>query len=441
MYIISAIGGAIVGGVITWIAREKYWQRQIAPLLASLPSSVDRPNIGDLPIDVRLRRQCQDTLQAFNELQTTADDWERILREIPVGFLYLDADDRLLWCNQAARQLLHIEKWSVDRQQLFLEIVRSFELDTLIQDIRQRQKWGKISWDFHPDRAGFPQAKWAEVDRPKQDLSIALQASGIPLKNGSVGVFILDKQQESELIKARERWMADLAHELRTPLTSIRLVLETLQEQVSPRMESLVDRTLNEVDRLVELIQDFLTLSYLEQAPSEHLQIETIDLPSIIRQSWQTIAPFAEQKNISMQWYGVATHAIEADADRLQQLFVNLFDNAVKYTPPGGIVKVKVDIGNDLATIDIIDSGDGFNGADIPFLFDRLFRGDRSRQRQQASSNILPHPVTTSSGLGLAIVRQIARAHGGEIVAQNHPETGSAWLQLTLPMRSSSLLL
>jgi two-component system, OmpR family, phosphate regulon sensor histidine kinase PhoR len=439
MHIISAIGGAIVGGVITWIVREKYWQRQIAPLLASLPSSVDRPHIGDLPIDARLRRQCQDTLQAFNELQTTADDWERILMEIPVGFLYLDAHDRLLWCNLAARQLLHIEKWSVDRQRLFLEIVRSFELDTLIQDIRQRQKWGKISWDFHPDRAGFPQAKWAEVDRPKQDLSIALQASGIPLKNGSVGVFIVDKQQESELIKARERWIADLAHELRTPLTSIRLVLETLQEQVSPRMESLVDRTLNEVDRLVELIQDFLTLSYLEQAPSEHLHLETIDLPSIIRQSWQTIAPFAEQKNISVQWDGVETHAIEADADRLQQLFVNLFDNAVKYTPPDGIVRVKVDIGNDLATIDIIDSGDGFNSADIPFLFDRLFRGDRSRQRQQALRDSLPHPVTTSSGLGLAIVRQIARAHGGEIVAQNHPETGSAWLQLTLPIRENSI--
>jgi two-component system, OmpR family, phosphate regulon sensor histidine kinase PhoR len=123
---------------------------------------------------------------------------------------------------------------------------------------------------------------------------------------------------------------------------------------------------------------------------------------------------------------------IEGDRSRLLQVFVNLFDNAIKYSPTRGIIRLQIDeiqdtSGKSWLQIDVIDAGEGFNEADLPHVFERLFRGDPSRTRSLESS------AERGTGLGLSIAREIVRAHGGSIVARNDPDTGSGWIQVTLP--------
>jgi two-component system phosphate regulon sensor histidine kinase PhoR len=142
---------------------------------------------------------------------------------------------------------------------------------------------------------------------------------------------------------------------------------------------------------------------------------------------------------LSLTYSGSETVWLRADKSRLTQVFLNLLDNSIKYSPFQGTICVIV---NQTMTetepkqvqINIIDSGPGFPAADLPHVFERLYRGDPARTRQpQSLSNSAAAPRTTGSGLGLAIVRQIVLAHGGSIKAMNHPETGGAWLQVELP--------
>jgi two-component system phosphate regulon sensor histidine kinase PhoR len=128
---------------------------------------------------------------------------------------------------------------------------------------------------------------------------------------------------------------------------------------------------------------------------------------------------------------------IEGDRSRILQVFVNLFDNAIKYSPIGGKVRLETREIRDTAgklwlQIDVIDSGEGFSEADLPHVFERLFRGDPSRARLIESS------AERGTGLGLSIAREIVRAHGGSIVARNAPETGSGWIQVTFPRERES---
>ncbi|MEY2831099.1 MAG: hypothetical protein RLZZ574_357, partial [Cyanobacteriota bacterium] len=120
---------------------------------------------------------------------------------------------------------------------------------------------------------------------------------------------------------------------------------------------------------------------------------------------------------------------ISADRSRIIQVFINLLDNAIKHSSAGNEILVQVLAhSSKQIKIDVIDSGSGFNTLDLPYIFERLYRGDKSRARE---------PQITSadgSGLGLAIVEQIIQAHGGRISAKNHPQIGGAWLEILLPI-------
>jgi two-component system phosphate regulon sensor histidine kinase PhoR len=250
---------------------------------------------------------------------------------------------------------------------------------------------------------------------------------------GEVGVFLENLQPLVETSRSRDRWISDLAHELKTPLTSIQLVAENLQQRLKPPESRWVEKMLSEIDRLINLAQDFLELSHLQEDPHKHLNLKPVELQAAIASVWQTLAPHAQAKQLSWLYSGPDVVRVSADMARLTQVFLNLFDNSIKYSPVGGTIQVEVkllpdaDIAEDVQ-IDIVDSGSGFAEADLPRVFDRLFRGELSRGRPDFSGS------RTGSGLGLAIVRQIILAHGGAIEARNHPQTGGAWLQIQLPI-------
>jgi two-component system phosphate regulon sensor histidine kinase PhoR len=275
--------------------------------------------------------------------------------------------------------------------------------------------------------------------------SLALRASSLPLPNGQVGVFLENRQPLLDMNQARDRSFSDLAHELRTPLTSIRLVVETLQNRLEPPLDRWVNRLMQEVDRLINLVQSWLELTQMETNPTMQLQLESVEVRSLIASVWETLEPLAVRQHLTIKYSGAETLWIKADRSRIYQVFLNLLDNSIKYSPPCTTINVEAKIilasakdapkGNPASQhleINIIDSGVGFEPSDLPHVFERFYRGDKARYRYPVQENNSTTGII-GSGLGLAIVRQIVLAHGGAIKAMNHPETGGAWLQIQLP--------
>lgn len=415
-------------GIGFWFWQHTQRQRKLRHLLGTL-----QPDASDvsLPIIPRLRSEIVRQQQQCKELRDQLQTYEELLQVAPLGYLQVDEENQLLWCNEQARQLLGLQKWEPGYVRLLLELVRSYELDQLIEQTRERQQKEVREWVFHPaytDAAAMVGVR-----------SRLLRALGCPLPQGQVGVFLENRQPLVDLSQARDRTVSDLAHELRTPLTSIRLVVETLQEQLQPPMRRWVERLMPEVDRLINLVQSWLELSQLEANPSKQLNRQPVELRSLIRSVWQILEPLAQQKKLNLTYSGPETLVLRADESRLYRAFLNLIDNSIKYSPFQGTIRIAVNLlpadnASNHIQINIIDSGPGFADSDLPHIFERLYRGDPARARQPASlSNSPSSPVSTGSGLGLAIVRQIVLAHGGSVKAMNHPETGGAWLQVELP--------
>ncbi|MGH2416479.1 MAG: sensor histidine kinase, partial [Microcystaceae cyanobacterium] len=333
-----------------------------------------------------------------------------------------------------------IDRWQPGQVRLLLELVRSYELDQLIERTRHTQHSQVQEWVFHPTHYAAEGNFNPSGKTPSSyGQSIALKAFSLPLPQRQIGVFIENQQPLVQLSASRDRAFSDLTHELRTPLTAISLVAETLQRRLQNPERQWVERMLKETHRLMHLIQDWLEISQLHEDPNQHLCYQSLELRELIFSAWQSLEPLAQQKAVTLAYSGPDRLDLQADKARLTQVFLNLFDNGIKHSPAQSVLRVEVETVTEnqqtAIQINIIDAGSGFSVSDLPYIFDRLYRGDRSRARQpqdtQISENARSHH---GSGLGLSIVQQILQAHGGSISAQNHPQTGGAWLQLRLPL-------
>lgn len=442
-------------GMGFWFFSKRRLQRQLEQMIGILQTDGNSPALS---VVSRLRREIALVNQHQGNLQEELRIQRQLLQVAPVGYLQVDEENQLLWCNQQARYWLQIERWEPEPLRLLLEWVRSYELDQLIEHTRDHQQPNIQEWEFHPpclDGAAMSEVR-----------SLILKASSWPLPKGQVGVFIENQQPLVELSQSRNQWFSDLAHELRTPLTSIHLVGEALQGRLQPPASRWAEQLLQETDRLIQLVQDWLELSNLEKNPSKSLTYQAVELRSLIYSAWQTIEPIAKLEQFTLSYQGDDQVWINADRDRLIQVFLNLFDNSLKHSPPQTKIRVEVSYfepenlikdresqsleddfllstsqgrANPFLQIDIIDYGSGFAESDLPHIFERLYRGDASRQRQavlvKGSETIRKN---SGSGLGLSIVKQIIQAHGGNIKASNHPETKGAWLHIKLPQGKSS---
>ncbi|RUT09782.1 PAS domain-containing sensor histidine kinase [Dulcicalothrix desertica PCC 7102] len=431
MVLLSFCLGLVVGLSI-WVWQQFQLNRYISQVLRPLTAQSSKVA---LPLIPRLRHELALVKYQGLQLQQQLQTYQDLLEFAPIGYLQLDDQNQLLWCNEQAREILYLQRWQPGQVRLLVELVRSYELDRLVERTRERQQLQIKEWEYHPscDNA----AAMLDVK------SLVLRATGLPLPKGQVGVFLENRQPLLEVNQVRDRAFSDLAHELRTPLTSIRLVVETLQDRLDSPLKRWVDRLMLEVDRLINLVQSWLDLTQLETNPTMQLARQTVDLRSLIISVWETLELSAQQREMHFMYSGPDHVWVSADSSRMFQVFINLLDNCIKYNPPGAKIHVDVKIdprkeqveGNTSnylpsVEINIVDSGFGFSEEDLPHVFERFYRGDTARTRATASEESI---TTIGTGLGLAIVRQIVIAHNGSIKAMNHPETGGAWMQIVLP--------
>ncbi len=410
-----------------WVWQQIRFKRKLQRLLETFDTEVSEVS---LPLIPRLRREIALQNQRKQELQSQLQTWETLIESAPIGYLQVDEENQLLWCNQKAQQLLGLQKWKPGQLRLLLELVRSYELDRLIEQTRDRQQSQVHEWLHHPDCADA--AAMSNLQK------INLRASSLLLPQEQVGVFIENRQPLVEIIQSRDRLISDLAHELKTPLTSIRLVVETLQQQIDFPIRRLVDRLLPEVDRLINLVQNWLEISHLELEPYKKLNLQPVEIQALIYSVWQNLEPLAQAQNLQLEYSQPNPVWIKADKSRLTQVFLNLLHNSIKYSPPQATIYAIVNLlptkmAPKQVQINFIDGGKGFPAADLPYVFDRLYRCEPDRTRYSLDSIDTSSPIINGSGLGLAIAQQIILAHGGTIKAKNHPDTGGAWLQIELP--------
>lgn len=227
------------------------------------------------------------------------------------------------------------------------------------------------------------------------------------------------------LDQARNEFVSNASHELRTPLSAIKVLSQSLQhsgEELPPIYQEFLQDIGDEIDRLDNIIEDLLKLVQLD-VPETKVIWEDVDLSDMVRHIINQLVPLAREKHIEISAAGSGTCPYYGDRDKLYQVFSNLIDNAIKYTPEGGTVRVDVRYADTLAEIRVEDSGIGIDQQEIPRIFDRFYRVDKARSR-----------ATGGTGLGLSIAHKIVQLHGGRIEVSSEIGKGSVFTVI-LPIR------
>jgi two-component system OmpR family sensor kinase/two-component system sensor histidine kinase BaeS len=220
----------------------------------------------------------------------------------------------------------------------------------------------------------------------------------------------------------RKNLMADVAHELRTPLTVVQGNLQAILDGVYPLEMAQVASLYDETRLLTRLVDDLHELA-LADAGQLRLEREPVDLGLLARTAVDSLAPAAEAAGVTLT-LKVDEHAptVVGDAGRLAQVLRNLLSNALRHTPAGGRLSVRVASTGGDALLEVSDTGTGIPPEDLPHVFDRFYRSEKSRGRG-----------TGGAGLGLAIARQLVAAHGGQIQVTSPPGQGATFT-ITLPV-------
>lgn len=228
----------------------------------------------------------------------------------------------------------------------------------------------------------------------------------------------------------QQDFVANVSHELRTPLTAIRMAAESLHMGAmrDDRMrEKFLNNIQGEADRLTRLVNELLTVANLMGRPVLHMS--TFDVQTLAEQVEATLQHHAKLASVTLLVHCPEDIPnIEADRDRLQQVLINLVDNAIKFTPASGTVTLDVSTKEDgqMVRCKVIDSGIGIPPIDLPRIFERFYRVDKARSR-----------VTGGVGLGLSIVKDIIEAHHGKITVSSEVNRGTTFT-IDLPVRQPS---
>ena len=233
-----------------------------------------------------------------------------------------------------------------------------------------------------------------------------------------------------DAINSSKQFVADASHELRTPLAVLRGELENLAQdsQLKSQTRETLGSALEEVDRLAKIVEGLLALSRLDtgEVKSEWVRF---DLAELVATTADQMNLLAEDKHIAVVCDCAERVMVEGDQARLKQVVVNLLDNAIKYTPDGGRIRLKTARDEGSAVLDVVDDGIGIPPEALPHVFKRFFRVDGSRSREHGAGG---------AGLGLSIVKSICDAHGARVEVSSTPGQGSQF-RVRQPLASEPL--
>lgn len=228
-------------------------------------------------------------------------------------------------------------------------------------------------------------------------------------------------QRLDEAFQITNRFTADASHELRTPLTIMRGELEALlkEQTLSEEQTFQVESVLEEAERLTQIVEGLLLMSRLEAGESLASK-DPLDLSSLVETTVEQMTPLATDKSLTLVCEATRDVMVEANEVRLKQVVVNLLDNAIKYTPEGGRITVRVSRAPSWAVLEVSDNGIGIAEKALPHIFERFYRSEQVLARR-----------ARGTGLGLAMVHSIIEAHAGKVDVESRENQGATfWIRL-----------
>ena len=408
---------AVVAAFLSFFVSVRLASRLSQPLRALL-GATDR--LGEGKSGQRVFTEAQDEIgalaAAFNRMSEQLDariarleedrqQLRTILSGMVEGVVALDPNQRILYANERATQLLGLPSqtlvgrrlWEVVRQRPLLDVVQR----ALDSSEPQREELG---WNGPTVR------------------SLTVHAARLPGLPPRGAVLVLhDTTELRRLERLRQEFVANVSHELKTPLSIIKACVETLLDGAvddpqhrRPFLEQLDSQS----NRLHALILDLLSLARIESG-EELFEFQPLPVREVVQACMERHRPRAESKEQILEMRSSAGDeelAVWADEEALEQILDNLLDNAVKYTPQGGRVSVCWRREGDQVCLEVADTGIGIPESDLPRIFERFYRVDKARSRELGGT-----------GLGLSIVKHLAQAMHGSVYAVSRPGQGTTF--------------
>ena len=377
----------------------------------SIPISDRKGEIGKLSLALKTMAEKLDEL--FRQVSIEKSQLEAVLTAMSEGVMVVANDGRVILMNHALKDMLAIKDTSFGKP--YWEVLRNREIMELIENtIKNHLSEKKEISLFYPTERYYI-------------------ASAIPLgslkKETIVVMFDITEFKTLEKIKADI--VANVSHELRTPLTAIKGYVETLElgayENPDERSHflNIIGR---HTDRLINIVSDLLLLSDIERKSTplgeeSRATFEQIDFKESVYSSLEALKSKVEEKGLRVS-VDIEENLpkFRGDGFLLGQMFINLIDNAVKYTPEGGTIGVEIKHPDSQFKIEVIDTGIGIPKEHLARIFERFYRVDKTRSRKIGGT-----------GLGLSIVKHIVIMHGGKIEVESEVGKGSRFM-ITLPL-------
>lgn len=418
---------AALGFLVAWVWVVRYllaWRQErrlLSESVVQLKDTVDRWASGDLQARVYLdqddpldslahgmNRVADVLVERTRDLEEDKKQLEAILTSMANGIIILNHGLTITLINRAARDMFRIQEPSVTGRHL-LEVIRDVRIDDAVHRVTRQGRSETVQWS-PPDQEG---------------LVVECTVAALPETVGGLGAVIVsrDISLQSQLDRMRQDFVANVSHELQTPLTIIRGFTETLMEDADNIDEESRRRFTHliheEANRMSRLVDDLLTLSRMEHH-SLPFTLEGVDIAMLAESVVSRMAPRAEEAGLTLEArIPSVLPLVSGDADRLQEVFLNLVQNAIQYTPSGGRVTVSAQssAAEGLVGISVEDTGIGIPGTDLPRIFERFYRVDKARSR-----------ASGGTGLGLAIVKHIIELHQGRIQVNSTVGQGTEFI-------------
>jgi signal transduction histidine kinase len=417
-YLRYGILGAILTSVLLAGVASFLLTRQVTRPLSETRDAAIRVASGDYAttVPVKSRDELGELARAFNymaeeiehyvgEIQEQKSRLEAVLDASPEALVTTDPEGRVTMANPAAARMLGIRPSDRGRAlgdlgapQGVLHCLREAAANGVA--VREVELGDKAYWAYA-----------AQMNRDE----------GSPAGNGKIEAGIIlavrDITEHRALERAKTAFVSDVSHELRTPLTTIQSavgLLERARERLDPLEHRALELADGELMRIRGMVEELLTLAQLD-AWQYQLEVGPTDLGRIVQTAMESVGSKAARFGIDVH-FDAAEHRCVCDAQKLYQVFLNLLDNAIKYSDPGARVDVKIEEGVSSLTVEVKDTGVGIPQEDLGQLFERFYRVDKDRSR-----------ATGGSGLGLAISRQIVEMHGGDLSVESAVGEGSTF--------------
>ncbi|HHT28486.1 MAG TPA: cell wall metabolism sensor histidine kinase WalK [Firmicutes bacterium] len=347
--------------------------------------------------------------EQLNQLAERRQELEYILNTMSDGVLAVDNQANLLLLNPAAMELFGITTQPAERRPL-VETIRQPQLVNAMHRVLKEK-----------ERLEFELVLHRPIER-LLDVTVS-SVNALGEGNGLVGAMAVlrDVTELRRLERVRQDFVANVSHELRTPLTAIKGFIETLKETEDPdECNSYLEIVEEETDNLVFMVEDLLRLARLESSETQ-LRLEAAHPAHLAAHAVHLLRPKINAKRHEVSVIDRPVPLVWADTAMIDQVLINLLDNAVKYTPPGGRITLEYkDLQNGYVRFMIKDNGPGIERRHTERIFERFYRVDKARSRQMGGT-----------GLGLAIVKHTIEQHGGHVGVESQPGKGSTfWFDL-----------